>query len=396
MIFLAECVIITYTDHTNNKADEGRGEMGFFGDLVNGLVGGFSEITQCTKFLACFSNLGAYEGMDVTEQSALILNALDNCGAATTPDTLLGEIYPLVVKAVNEDAENLSQPVAHETCPAKCAYDRNICGECLKARLEILEALNYAEHPEEYRRNFNAAEQTPSSGDDAEGASGVSARFVPSSTMSPEQQAYELIYNHKQKDLDFAYSPERKKVTINIACATGWIANPTMPKAMLLKLTEESINEDLRLLKAKMSLSDLYFAADHYHMSVPTYLRGLFEGNPNLKTAAVLRKEQQEEREREIGQETRERLDREREITQQQRERDRQLREETRAKLKQIEQEKHNRKLEMIKNNPPQYGGVVTSRTCADCTYYSPGARKCAYKDRATNAGDSCGFFKWK
>lgn len=366
--------------------------MGFLNDLFDGLlelaqegIGQWSELSQCTNFTKGIENAGLVEGMDEGERNARIFNVLKSCGAATTPDTLLGEIYPFMEKKANEYAENLSLPTAHETCPTKCSNYRSKCGECLKERLAILEGLNYAENPELYRQSYNAA-----------GAFEASAGFVPSSTMAPEQQAYELIYNHKQKDLDFAYSPERKKVTINIACATGWIANPTMPKAMLLKLTEESINEDLRLLKAKMSLSDLYFAADHYHMSVPTYLRGLFEGDPNLKTAAVLRKEQQEEREREIGQETRERLDREREITQQQRERDRQLREETRAKLKQIEQEKHNRKLEMIKNNPPQYGGVVTSRTCADCTYYSPGARKCAYKDRATNAGDSCGFFKWK
>ena len=369
--------------------------MGFFGDLVSGLIGGFNEVAQCTKFIGCLTDLGANEGTNIAEQKSCILNALDSCGAADTPDTLLGEIYPLAVKLVNEDAENLSQPVAHETCPAKCVKDRKTCGECLKARLVILEALNYAERPEEYLRIFNAAE----------GASDSSARFVPNNTMSPEQQAYELIYKYQQEDLDLTYSPELKKVMTNISCATAWIVNPTMPKAALLKTAEESINENLQLQKAKMSLSDLYFAAEHYHMSIPTYLRGLFEGDLNLKTAAALRKEQQEQRESETGEQrerewenSQQQLARERELRQQQAERDRQLNAETQAKLKQIEQERHKRQLEMTANNAPQYvaAGTGVSRTCADCTYYSPGARKCAYKNQATNAGDSCGFFSWK
>lgn len=398
--------------------------MGFFQELLNGLTDGFSEITQCARFTECFNNTGAFEGMNETEKNAFILKALNDCGAANTPDTLLGEIYPIAVKEANENNANLSQPVAHGTCPAKCHKNRSTCGECLKTRLEILEALNYAERPEEYRRGFGAAAQAPTSGGDkcslcgapigpsmsecdycgtpvtgaaAGGALGASARFVPSSTMSPEQQAYELVYKYQLEELNSAYSPELKRVAINIQCAASLTVCPTMSKTELLKLTEESINNTLQLLKTKMSLSDLYFMAEHYHMNVPTYLRGLFEGDPNLKTAAVFRKEQQDERERETREEERRetgaKLERERELRRQQQERDRQTRAETQAKLKQIQQERHNRQLEMISNNAPQY---ISSHTCADCTYYSPGARKCAYKDQATNAGDSCGFFKWK
>lgn len=358
--------------------------MGFFGDLVNGLVGDFSEVVQCTKFTEAFNNVGAFEGMNETEKNSFILNALESCGAATTPDTLLGEIYPIVVKAANENAVNLSQPVAHESCPAKCVHDRNTCGECLKARLEIFEALNYAEHPEEYRRIFNAAAQAPSSDASAEGELGASARFVPSSSMSPEQQAYELIYKHQQEEINTAYSPELKKVMINIQCAASWSVCPTMPKAELLRLTEESINETLLLLKAKMSLSDLYYMADYYHMSVPTYLRGLFAGDPNLKTAAVLRKEQQAEREREIRQ--------------QQAERDRQIREEKEAKLKQIQQENHRRQLDMIKNKAPQYvaagGGGGSSRCCGTCVHYMSASNRCTEHTYSPNgASDWCSSY---
>lgn len=81
-------------------------------------------------------------------------------------------------------------------------------------------------------------------------------------------------------------------------------------------------------------------------------------------------------------------------------ERSRQIEAERQATLKQIQQERHQRELEKIKNNAPQYvaagGGGASSHTCADCTYYSAGAGKCAYKDYKTNAGDSCGFFRWK
>ena len=346
--------------------------MGFFGDLVNGLIGGFNEVAQCTKFMASLTNVGAYAGMDAAGQSTYILNALDSCGAADTPDTFLGEIYPIVVKMVNEDGANISQPKAHESCPAECAYDRSTCDKCLKERLEILEALNYAERPEEYLRIFNSAE-------------GSSAGFVPNTTMSPEQQAYELIYNHQMKDLDFMYSPERKKVMINMICAGSLVGAPTIPKAMRLKLAEEQVNEELQLKKAKMSLSDLYFAADHYHMNVPAYLRELFNGSSGVKTAAMIRKEEQDKIESELRKQE---LERDREYYEQKRERERQ---------QSLERLKRTNNM-IYSSGPPQYVGAGTSvsRTCADCTYYSPGARKCAYKNQSTNAGDSCGFFSRK
>ena len=342
--------------------------MGFFGDLVSGLVGGFNEVAQCTKFMASLTNVGAYAGMDAAGQSTYILNALDSCGAADTPDTFLGEIYPIVVKMVNEDGANISQPKAHESCPAECAYDRSTCDKCLKERLEILEALNYAEHPEEYLRIFNAAE-------------GSSAGFVPNNTMSPEQQAYELIYNHQMKDLDFMYSPERKKVMINISCATAMVGAPTMPKAMVLKLSEESINENLQLQKAKMSLSDLYFAAEHYHMSVPAYLRELFNGGSGLKNAAMIRKEQQDEIESELRKQE---LERDREYQQQKFERERQ---ESLERQKRINNMIHS-------SGPPQYvaAGGGGSSCCGNCIHYMIKDNKCAYNQyrHPSGASDYC------
>ena len=341
--------------------------MGFFGDLLGGLAGGFNEVAQCTKFMASLTNFGAYMGLDGAGQTAYLLNALESCGAADTPDTFLGEIYPIVKKNINEDSANISQPTAHECCPAECAYDRSTCEKCLKERLEILEALNYADRPEEYLRIFNTVE-------------GSSAGFVPNTTMSPEQQAYELIYNHRMKELDFMYSPERKKVMINVACAGSFVGAPMVPKAMRIALAEEQVNEELQLKKAKMSLSDLYFAADHYHMNVPAYLRELFNGSSGVKTAAMIRKEQQDEREREIRQQE---LERDREYQQQKRERERQ---------QSLERLKRTNNM-IYSSGPPQYSaGYSNSSCCGNCIHYMINANKCAYNQykHPSGASDYC------
>lgn len=389
--------------------------MGFFNDILDGFLElaqegleQSSEVAQCTSFTQSFQNGGIVEGMDEAEQNTFILDALKSCGAATTPDTLLGEIYPILEKKTAENAANLSLPTAHETCPAKCPNNRSKCGECLKERLAILEALNYAENPALYQQSTSAQPPAAASGKcslcgapissamnvcdycgtpvtgNAAGAFGASAGFVPSRTLPPEQQAYELIYQHKLRTINEMNEPEAKKVMINVQCAASWSVCPTMSKAEMLRLTEQSINETMPLLKAKMSLSDLYFMADHYYMSVPTYLRGLFEGDPNLKTAAVFRKEQQEERERELRQ--------------QQAERDRQIREEKEARLKQIQQENHRRQLDMINRRTPGYvaggGGGGSSRCCGTCVHYMSASNRCTEHTYSPNgASDWCSSY---
>lgn len=389
--------------------------MGFFNDILDGFLelaqAGLdqsSELAQCTKFIQAYQSALSVEGMDEEAMNRATLDALKSCGAAETPNTLLGEIYPICEKRTNENAVNISLPTAHETCPAKCPNNRSKCGECLKERLAILEALNYAENPALYRQTANAQPPaaaggkcslcgapinggvsvceycgTPVTGN-AAGAFGASAGFVPSSTLPPEQQAYELIYRHQLSTINEMNEPEAKKVMINVQCAASWSVCPTMSKAEMLKLTEQSINETMPLLKAKMSLSDLYFMADHYHMSVPTYLRGLFDGDPNLKTAAVFRKEQQEERERELRQ--------------QQAERDRQIREEKEAKLKQIQQENHRRQLDMINKKTSGYvaggGGGGSSRCCGTCVHYMSASNRCTEHTYSPNgASDWCSSY---
>lgn len=375
--------------------------MGFLQDLANVLVGGFSELTQCTNFTQIITNAGNMEGMDEEEKNKIILDALKSCGAATTPDTLLGEVYPILEKKAVEISANLKQPTAHETCPARCKTKRSECGRCLKERLEIIDALNYAENPALYRQSASAQPPaaasnkcslcgapinqgasacdycgTPVAGN-AAGAVGVSSGFVPSSTMPPEQQAYELIYNHLQGVINEMNKPETRKAMINIQCAVAWSTCPTMSKAEILRITEQSANENLPLLKAKMSLSDLYFAAEYHHMSVTTYLRGLFNGDANLKTAAVIRQEENYARQREV------------------REQNRELQRQADERRKQSEREFWERR--QASYRPPQYaagggGGGGSRYCCGTCAHYMSGTNTCTeYRSNGPkSASDYC------
>lgn len=375
--------------------------MGFLQDLVTVLSGDASELVQCTNFVQTLQNKGVLEGLSDLEKNSLIFDALKSCGAANTPNTLLGEIYPIVGNRFAKMEANALQPTAHETCPEICTSDRSECGECLKQRLVIIDALNYAETPELYRQSASAQPPasskcslcsapispsmsvcdycgTPVAGNGA-GAFGASSGFVPSSTMPPEQQAYELIYKYQQKAVNEMFTPEAKKITINYQTSVYWTVYQTMSKAEMFGLAEKTFNETAPLLKVKMSLAELYYMADYYHMSVTAYLRGLFAGDPNLKTAAVLRKEEQYEREKEVNR------------------RNHEIQMQAMEQKAQRQQEYWKRQAELYR--PPQYGGGSGgggySRCCGRCIHYMSESNRCTESHHwPSSASDSCGLFK--
>lgn len=367
-----------------------------------------------TKYINSFANSGSDLGQD--ERLGLIKQALEHCGASTTPDTTLGEIYPYVVKMTDENLSNSKLPTAHSTCPKVCLKSREKCEDCLKKRLAILEALYYVDRPEEYKNKVSAAAKKPQRQGESKctlcGAhvnpsiktceycgtpvSGVfdggepdflsAAQIVP-----PEQTAYDLLYQYQLEEIELTYTPEFMKMNINLHWATTAERRQSIDIEYanhnkdglwekIKKESEEKINNHINALKVKMTMSDIYYMADMYHLSVGQYLRGLFENDPHLTTAPAYR-----EAERQDLEDSRQREERRQnhELNMQRLERRRKL-----------NQEEWKRRQESYR--APQYSGgsgpSTTGSCCGNCRYYMVYDNKCAYSEyrHPTGANDYC------
>lgn len=135
-----------------------------------------------------------------------------------------------------------------------------------------------------------------------------------------------------------------------------------------------------------MSLEQLERGADLNAMSLSEYMLAVLYGKVESESAKVVFQQ----------------LSQQQDANQARRLERMQLEHEAKMKALDRQQEYWKRQAEIYR--PPQYsggsggggGGGGDWRTCVNCTYYSAGARRCAYKNQETNAGDSCGFYRSK
>lgn len=407
------------TDFLNgfSGGDTNSSAGGIISSLFNNFTGMTKDFSQQISFSKCFissADSGALYSMTQTEKYKLIKEALEKCGASSTPDTSLGAVYPLIMKSVNENEYNSSQPTAHETCPKECAQDRKECGDCLKKRLAALEALYYVDHPEEYNNRISAASpnsvnqirtkcslcgapidtsmkkcsycDTPTTNvyDEAGSIFLSSAQMVP-----PKQAAYDLIFSYQLASIEKMSSPEARKIMVTIILALAAEQRLTLSlqgalnDAHLKKDTEAGYEKTINLLKVKMSMSDIHYMADVYHMSVGEYLRCLFDGDPNIMTAAVYRDKQQTEQAQALRK--------------QQMEQERIRNQELYEKQKRANDEFWERR--RASYVAPQYSGGGggagggSYKCCGNCISYIASEGKCALDHYTNGASYSCGFF---
>lgn len=388
------------------------GNAGGNGASWGGLLGaGYfdnDDVKQQKKYVAYLSRPGVSEKMDILsaeEGSSLLVEALVAVGADKTPETSLGKVYPIIKKRADEYQRNSSLPVAHETCPPKCGMDRVGCEKCLKRRLTVLEALYYVECPDEYYKKLNVSSaakpvalkcslcgapvtaamtkcdycDTPVVGAGAQG-SRVTARM----NASPEQTAYDLIYEMQLETAEKLSNPDYRAATKALTLAAySNIAFMTVKQKE--DLIENSIVTSERIVKIKMTIADLHEMASIYHISVGTYLRSLFDGDQNVKTAAVYRNEQKLAREK-------------------------QQRDEASAQRSREAQEQYARKKKandeywqryQAARHAPQYcggggGGGGSGYCCGTCSFFNTNNARCAVHGYETDANGHCGHFKLK
>lgn len=400
--------------NNDSTASSSSSTGGFFSSLVSSFTGATQDVSQqiaFTKHIAASASDGAVYGMTQEEKFKLMRDAIEKCGAASTPNTALGEIYPLIIKRINEAEYNLSQPIAHETCPKECLRSREHCEECLQKRLAVLEALYYVDCPEEYKNRVSAAPKNAgrqnkskcplcgapvepsmktcaycdtvvSNVYDEAGAIFLSA----AQAATPEQAAYDLIYPYQLEAAEDLASPETQKIfmTMSYAMAAEQRLELSMQgvyyDAELKKGLKEAFEKTTNLAKVKMSMSDLHYMANEYHLSVGQYLRCLFNGDPNIQTVALYRENA--------------RMEKEQEERKKQMERDRQANEERLERQRKANADFWRRHQQHAVNSIVHY--AEHERTCYDCTYYSPAAQACAQTNRSTNARDYCGLWKLK
>ena len=194
--------------------------------------------------------------------------------------------------------------------------------------------------------------------------------------------------------IDLPTDPGELKMLSRKKAAEVWTAFPALRKmqAEMVKEDYKKSNADGDIMicyvaameaaairkTAPMTAEQLRQGAEKYDTTLVGYMYGVINGEMNSVAAEELskqaeaanqaRKQQHEANMRRI---------------QEQHERD---------------LERNQRRLNMIYGSgPPKYsGGGGFQRTCADCTYYSAGARKCGHSGFSTNAGDSCGYFRIK
>lgn len=141
-----------------------------------------------------------------------------------------------------------------------------------------------------------------------------------------------------------------------------------------LAVTEEAVI----LQTGPMTAEQLKQGAEKHDTTICGYMYGVINNEFNSVTG-----EEQVQRMKAENQARRERTNEKLRMMQEQHQRD---------------MDRYQRQLNMVYGSgPPKYvGGGGFQRTCADCTYYSAGARKCGHTGFSTNAGDSCGAFRIK
>lgn len=392
-----------YTNQGNNTQ---YGQSNQSGGLFDSFMNGFNAASQNAVFCKYLENNAQgidLNSMSLTERNALMKNALEQCGADKTPNTTLGQIYPIIMRQIEEREKNIALPTAHSTCPPQCGESRDECEKCLKRRLAILEALYYIDQPEEYKKRFgnnsqNRSKQlemkcslcgapltssmkvceycdTPVLGTADNQSSYLSfTEYVP-----PEQAAYDLIYEVMMEGVDKMAEPEPKKVmtaVLTAACSQAGVS-----EFQIKTMIDQNYQQQLSIQRSKMTMADINYMANEYHISVSTYLRGLFEGDLNLQSAAVYRQNKK------IQEETRR--------NKEEHERKMQAIRDDYARWKQRNDEFWERKRSI--QTAPQYlagGGGGDRRNCGHCVNYVDGY--CAYKGQDTNATDYCGNYRMR
>lgn len=379
--------------------------MGQMDNILAGSADLNQQLDFCNKLNASVSST-PLECMREEQKMVLLKRVLIECGADGTPGTTLGSVYPLIAEKADAAEKNSRLPTAHETCPQNCTGDRSGCQECLQKRLAVLEALYYADRPEEYKAKVTAARQKHSQGAGRKcslcGApitgsmrnceycgTPVSlyeeAILSASQIVPPEQTAYDLIYQMQVEAAEkMAAEPDALKILTALQSAAAAEAKREgyISDAQIKQLTQEGFMKTIALMKVKMSLSELSYMAGIYNLSVGIYLRGLFENDPNLQTAAVYRDSQKMERE---SQEQKRRHEEQMQA----------IRDDY-ARWKKNSDEFWERKRQ-IQTAPKYLGGSsgTPGRSCAGCRYFVLSSGYCAYKKTSVNAGDSCGAFAY-
>lgn len=414
----------------NNAAQNGNFDAasGNLNSSIGGILAGWgtsvknkyadtSQQIAFTKYL--MSMQGSVSGLEQKEMIGLLKQSLEQCGASSTPDTALGEIYPYVAQLTNESISNSNLPTAHSTCPKICTKSREKCEDCLKKRLAILEALYYVDRPEEYKSKFTTSKKPQKQGKRkctlcgayinpstetceycGTPVAGVFEEETPNflsaaQIVPPEQKAYDLLYQYQLEEFERIWTPEYIKVNF----AVRWAETAERRQAIdirypnqahdqiwanVKKETMENIEKLISAYRVKMTMSDIYYMADEYHLSVGQYLRGLFEGDPHLTTAPFYRETQRQDQE--YLQEKEERRQRH------------EQRMESLERQRKLNQEFWERRQQSYR--APQYSGgpgpTTTGSCCGNCRYYMVHDNKCAYSEYhyPTGANDYCGDYR--
>lgn len=386
-------------------SDAANAVMGQAGNIFAGSADLNQQLNFCNKINAAVSST-PLECMREDQKMVFLKKVLIECGAADTPGTTLGSVYPLIAKRADSAEKNAGLPTAHETCPPNCTGDRSGCQECLQKRLAVLEALYYVDRPEEYKARVTAAHRKHSEGTGRkcslcgapitgsmrnceycgtpvslfEEAILSASRIVP-----PEQAAYDLIYQmHVEAAEKMAADAEAQEILTAVQSAAAAQAKKEgyISDVQLKPLIRQDFEKGIALLKVKMSLSELSYMAGIYNLSVGIYLRGLFENDPNLQTAAAYRDRQKMERESQ----------------EQQRRHEEQMQaiRDDYARWKKNSDEFWERQRQ-IHTAPKYLGGSsgTAGKSCAGCRYFVLSSGYCAYKKTSVNAGDFCGAFAY-
>lgn len=285
-------------------------------------------------------------------------------------------------KKVQEEKE--SQPKPGKYCEKLCTENEN-CQECLVSQQkfdELFEELEKLETAFENPQNIQMKKMTecPLCGAPYERGEKLCSYCatpyptdvidfdIPQSKQEQTQileakaaEVYQEYYNFWKKASENRQKELMSKMPVLLQGVTSSFAGKMNE---MMTLTPKQIAE----------------GAKKHDMRLSEYIRGLMDGSVTSQKVEMLEKLNEQIKESNVAQ-------------QEYNERSREIERQRQEKLRQINQERYQRQLNMINSKTVQYSGGA-DRCCGNCRYYMPGSNKCVEGKYPNGARDNCGLWK--